>query len=457
MVGAAFHTRRRPTARTDAAGGLGRWGLRLFVAAGVAGILSPIPAAALPVFARIYDKPCGACHTTFPQLNPAGENFRAHGFHGPTPAIEPLKVAQSVDVPGTLPLAFYLGFGEDLAKVENPGQPDPTRTRFSLEFFRLLAGGEIGRHVAFMLDYELVETDFTTGDVTTDPLPYLAYLTAHAARGEWLGNLKAGWYELPFIVSPQIHRLSTRPYLIYELNACTLLGVAPPHRQCGDIAKLGETQIGFEVSALQASTGIGWAAGFTNGSNNRFDSTASRDAYVHLTRALGLHQIGLFAFYSPDLIGQGTHDHALRLGPDVDFYRRQFRLLGQFLTGYDSNPTGHHQSLWYYGGFLEADYRLTTTLLSLLRVDYAWTPRFDDTTHGGTTDVRRRLWEVTHGWQWLVLENVKAVAEVTYGESRQTAGDGTVNAWTGTLRLVTAFWPFTPPGVHEWLEHRGPP
>jgi len=419
--------------------------------------LQTAPAAALPVFARIYDKPCGACHTVFPQLNPAGENFRVHGFHGLTPAIEPLQVGSSVDVPGTLPLALYLGFGEDLAKEEVPGKHDGTRTRFNLEFFRLLAAGEIGRHVAFMLDYELIETDFKTGDLKTDPLPYLAYLTAHAEHREWLGNLKAGWYELPLLVSPQIHRLSTRPYLIYEVNACTLLGVAPPHRPCADLAVLGQTQIGLDVSALQTRTGLGWAAGFTNGSNNRFDSTASRDAYVHATQALGPHQVGLFVFFSPDLIGHGVHDRALRIAPEIDFYSRQLRVLGQLLAGYESNPTGHHQSLWYQGGFLEADYRLTTTLLSLLRVDYAWTPTFDDTSHGGATDVRQRVWEVTGGWQWLVLENVKAVAEVTYGERRETAGDGTVNTWTGTLRLVSAFWPFTPPGVHEWFEHRGPP
>jgi hypothetical protein len=420
-------------------------------------VLQSAPAVAIPVFARIYDKPCGTCHTVFPQLNPEGENFRAHGFHGLPPAIKPLKVGSLFDVPGTLPLAVYFTAGEDLSKVDVPAQREPTRTHLNLDAFSLLAGGEVGRHVAFLIDYELIETEPATGAIQINTLPYQAYVMAHAERWKWLGNLKAGWYELPLGVSPQIHRLSARPYLIYGLNACTLLDVAPSRGACEDTPTLGETQVGVELSALQPERGWAWSAGVTNGSDNRLDNTASRDVYLRTSQALGPHRIGLFLFYSADIVGGGVHDRALRLGPDVDFYSRQFRLLGQFLAGYESNPTGHAQALWYYGGFLEANYRLTATLLSLLRVDYAWTPRFDDRMHGGDTQVRRRLGEVTGGWQWSILQNVKMVAEVTYGENHEAVHDGTVKTWTGTLRLVTAFWPLTPPGLQEWVERQRTP
>jgi len=49
-------------------------------------VLYPARALGIPVFARIYDKPCGTCHTVFPQLNPQGESFRAYGMHGLPPA-----------------------------------------------------------------------------------------------------------------------------------------------------------------------------------------------------------------------------------------------------------------------------------------------------------------------------------------------------------------------------------
>jgi hypothetical protein len=412
--------------------------------------LLPAPAAAIPVFARIYNKPCGACHTLFPQLNPEGENFRAHGLHGLPPAVKALPVGSLLEVPGTLPLALYFAGGEDLSQVDTPGRRSPTRTHLNLGFFKLLAGGELGRHLAFMVDYELIESEPDTGDITINTLPYQAYVVAHGERWDWLANLKGGWYELPLGVSPAIHRLSARPYLVYGMNACTLLDVASPRGSCRDMPTLDETQIGLEVSALRPESGLSWVAGLTNGSDNRLDHTASRDLYMRVSQALGLHRVGLFLFYSPDIVGAGVHDRALRIGPDVDFYRRQFRLLGQFLAGYESNPTGHSQELWYYGGFVEGNYRLTPTLVSLLRVDYTWMPRFDDSGHGGDTQARRRLWEVTGGWQWLVLQNMKVIAEVTYGENHEAVSDRTVKTWAGTLRLAMAFWPLTPPGLQEW-------
>src|SRR5512139_2236956 len=100
--------------------------------------LGSTPAAAIPVFARIYDKPCGACHTVFPQLNPAGENFRAQGLHGLTPRVEPLRLGPHFEVPGTLPLAAYFAAGEDVARTDAPGQGDPTRTHFNLDFLSVL-------------------------------------------------------------------------------------------------------------------------------------------------------------------------------------------------------------------------------------------------------------------------------------------------------------------------------
>lgn len=404
------------------------------------------PAGAIPTFAAIYDKPCGTCHTVFPQLNPAGESFRARGFHGLTPAIEPLRLGRFLDVPGTLPLALYLAAGVDHTGARVPAEHDTTRTGFDLNFFRLLAGGEVGQHVAFLFDHELMETDPETGDIEINELPYQAYATAHAGYRGWLGNLKGGWYELPLGVSPQIHRLSIRPYLIYGLNACALLDTEPPHGKCENQPVLGETQIGAELSASHPEHGLGWAAGFTNGSNQRLDSSASEDFFAHASGVVGPCRLGLFLFYNPDIVGGGVGDRALRLGPDLDFYRRGFRLLGQFLAAYESNPTGHDEELWFYGGFLEGEVRLTPSLLSLLRIDWAWTPRFDDLIVGGETRTRRQLWELTAGGQWLIWQNAKLVAEVAYGENHDDVGGRTARYWAATFRLVSAFWPLAPAG-----------
>lgn len=427
------------------------WVVWIGLGLGLVGLLQS-PAAAIPLFARIYDKPCGTCHTVFPQLNPEGENFRAHGLHGLRPAIKPLNVGPYFDVPGTLPLAVYIIGGEDFSHVSAPGQADSTRANLDLDYFKLLAGGEIGRHLAFLADYELLETEPDTGATQINTLPHQAYIVAHAEPWGWLGNLKGGWYELPLTVSPDIHRLSAHPYLIYGLSACALLDVASPHGSCDDTARLGDPQIGMDLGAVQPARGVSWNVGVTTGSNNRLDTSASPDLYLHLSQALGLHRLGFFVFYAPDLVGGGVHDRTLRLGPDMDFYTRQLRVLGQFLAAQESNPTGHRQDLWYWGGFLEADYRWTPALLSLLRLDSAWMPRFDDTAHGGDTQVRRRIWEATAGCQWSIWDDLKLAAEVTYGENHEAVSDQTTQTWTGTVRLITAFWPFAPPGFDGSLK-----
>jgi hypothetical protein len=154
------------------------------------------------------------------------------------------------------------------------------------------------------------------------------------------------------------------------------------------------------------------------------------------------------------LLNPGKQSQALRIGPDLTLYNRRFQLFGQFLAGYDSNPTSFGQDLWYYGGFLEGNYRLTQSLVSLLRLEYAWLPDFDDTDVGGRTHIKRRLWRATGGSQWLLLENLKLIAEATYGENHESVSDRTVGNWSFTIRLTTSFWPLTPPGFTEWLDRR---
>jgi hypothetical protein len=169
---------------------------------------------------------------------------------------------------------------------------------------------------------------------------------------------------------------------------------------------------------------------------------------------LPTHRAGLFLYYSPDTLSAGADDQLLRLGPDLTLFSRRTRLAAQFLAGWGSNPTGYHDSLWYYGGFLEGEYRFTPALISIFRFDYVGMPDFDDRSSGGTTHVRRSLWEVTGGAQYLILENLKVVAELTYAENHEAVTGTTASVLTATLRIATAFWPLTPPLVDKWLGSR---
>jgi hypothetical protein len=146
--------------------------------------LAPSRAGAIPVFARIYGKPCAACHTVFPQLNPDGERFRAKGLHGLTPAIRPMRAAPELAVPGTLPLAVSVAAGGDFIKVDVPGQRAPITKRFNLEYVAVLAGAELGPHLAFLGDYAPLYTNPRTGDLITNTRAGLAFCRRTTSAGD---------------------------------------------------------------------------------------------------------------------------------------------------------------------------------------------------------------------------------------------------------------------------------
>ena len=408
------------------------------------------PAASIPVFARIYDKPCSACHTVYPQLNPAGEYFRAKGLHGMEPKIEPIHIGAGLEVPGTLPLAVALAAGEDISRAHIPGVPDSTEEHFNLEFLALLAGGELGPHLAFLADYAPLFSIPQTGDLETNHNLGMGFLQAHAEPWGWLMNLKAGLIELPLGTSPRVHRLSTQSYLVYGTTASSFLG--KPRR--ADTLVLSQTQMAVEVSGLQPASGRSFALGISNGTNNLANGKEEKDVYVRLGQGWGLHRAGFFAYYSPNFLRRGPNDWGLRLGPDANLYWRQAGLRAQFLASYDAHPTGNDADLWSYGTFVEGEYRWTSSIVTLARVEYAAIPTFDDRDEGGTTRVRRRLWQATAGAQWLPFENLKLIAEVSYGDNHEGVSDRSTDSWFFTIRAATAFWPLTPPGL-DVLMRRG--
>lgn len=118
--------------------------------------------------------------------------------------------------------------------------------------------------------YAPLFTNPQTGDTDVSTRPGLAFVQAHAAPPGWLANLRLGLFELPVGTSPRVHRLTTRPYLVYSLTAFRLLGRSPPVTDGRtDTFQPGSTQIGTELSAQHAATGVEAAAGFDLGSSSQ--------------------------------------------------------------------------------------------------------------------------------------------------------------------------------------------
>jgi hypothetical protein len=434
-------------------------------------LVQPRPAGAIPVFAYIYGKPCSACHTVFPQLNPEGERFRWRGLHGLEPVVQPIAIGRDFALPGTLPVAVTAGIGEDLTGKLHPKQDNSLNEHFNLEYLGVLGGAELGPHLAFLADYAALFGSPTTGETKENHKLGLGFLQAHAEPWGWLGNLKVGLQELPLGTSPRVHRLSNQGYLIYQVTPASLLAArAPVTGVRKDTLNLSSTQYSVELSALEPDADSAFWLGGSLGSNNKDDFNSSQDFFTRVQHNFGSgreHSAGLFLYYSPDALGTGVHDQALRVGPDLTLYWRRSRVVAQFLAGWDSNPTGHQVDFWYYGGFVEGNYRLTPRWVTLARIDAVGAPRFDDTSQGGQVDYQPRLWAATAGIQYLLDENLKLLVEGSYGAmgtgvatesygppgapgSTSTTSRIAPESWIVTFQLRTAFFPLRPP-FYGWL------
>ena len=182
----------------------------------------------------------------------------------------------------------------------------------------------------------------------------------------------------------------------------------------------GRRRSGVEVERLRTrQTDSAGALGVTNGSNNRKDNNASKDVYARVGRCVRLPQDGAVPLLQSRRAGAGSQRHRASLsGPTSISTSGAPGSSAQFLANYDSNPTARGEGFWFYGGFVEGNYRLTPHLLALLRTDHAWAPEFDDRAAGGTTNVQPWTLSVTAGVQFLLDENVKLIVE---GYARRAA------------------------------------
>ena len=155
---------------------------------GLAVLLLPVQAQALPVFAHRYGLTCQACHTTVPHLNAFGQAFLRNGFQLPQAARGVVPIAVKVNLAYT-------------------SDPDPGGLpKGVVDEVELLTGGAIGSHVNYFIEQYALD-----GGV------------AGSLRDAWVQyntggimHVRAGQFTLPLPVDPETERDTEAHYLIYD-------------------------------------------------------------------------------------------------------------------------------------------------------------------------------------------------------------------------------------------------
>lgn len=403
-----------------------------FVLGGVVGALLLVgtDAEAIPAFARKYKVGCNVCHTIYPQLNRFGRDFRDNGFRMPDEVQELLKkntapVASHDPASGGAAAQagadFWSFIPEEIpfsiqAKLHGVLAPkSDVKTDFQFEELQLQSGGTFTSRVSYYLHHHLAE-EGEPGEL------YAGWLRFNNLFGSnWL-NVTVGQTELPLSFSPEIERLSSFAYLVFD-------------RQVGaNTFNLNRPQLGVQLFG-QSDRGTKIWAGVANGSGlavneatETFDNNSFKDVYARVGQELGEHFIGAYVYYGRSRTSTTAADDVsntfVRVGGDAFVNLSKVTISGTALYARDDNPLGTGERRSFTGGFVEADLHLSERTVVLLRFDGVRQklPAIFESEEGDEADeplFRVNTFAFTPGVQFLVQPNVKLGFEYQVRQSRR--------------------------------------
>lgn len=425
-------------------------------------LLAAPPAQAIPAYSRLNGQSCGACHTAIPKLNQAGEEFRLSGYTryeggAVIPKVPPLKVGK-LSLPGIFPISVVGTVGFDAVQIEERSRETLRTTTFTpnsinLEEFSLFASAPLNRHVSFIAEVPIAETEFERDSkkfVLNGPqAPGMAAISLNNLFIDDMVNLRVGAYELPLAQSPEHRRLSIAGYQIYDVTAQRLLQLEGASRTGiadeEEVFALGKPQLLVELYGTAYSERLGisnmyirYHFGTSNDSNVAADNNGSKSIFGRLALTYMDQTVGVFGIYSPNTLDRvrqdgfpGLRNSVLRFGPDVylRFLDERLTVALQHLWARDSDPTGVGKAFKYQGGFAEVNYVIPTRIgnwVPLARFDYVLGNRFDNTAQAADNPLapssvvtKPRVFAYTAGVQYLPWENVKFSTEFTYREQSE--------------------------------------
>ena len=303
--------------------------MRLGVAFGVAVaafLFANAPASALPVFAHRYGLTCQACHTTIPQLNAFGENFREYGFKLPGarstfPAAVKVNLAYSSDKDATgLPKAV-------VDEVE------------------LLSGGTIGNNTSYWIEQYAV--DGGRPGLTRDA--WLQFNTEST-------HLKLGQFSLPLPVDVESERATAAHYALYDQT----VGV--------NTFSFFEPRIGADASYVNEDAKVEAHLALLHAYDRQTETPRSGlDVMASLAKTAGAFTLQTYRYQGQRHFN--VADRFWRQGYAASFVRNKVTLTGLMQTGNDSSADGDGAPAHSSGGFIEAGYAFTPAFQTVARYE----------------------------------------------------------------------------------------
>ena len=452
---------------------------------GLALMLAPLRAQAIPAFARKYETSCTTCHTAWPVLNPFGEAFRRNGFRFPgddsdetkqptvklgrdiykkvfPKAVWPDSIANAIPIsmgfiggaqaalPGTAAAAG--------SPLPNPGSPqlDAAGNPIHPGFFSLMgltaeahlwAGGTFNNSLSFFGEVTLTDAgiDLERGYLIFDDI-------LSGAVGTHVFNLLVG-KTFPTLTSFDNHSSYVLDGYLPEISLPSMLngnGTFTP-----GINELNTIELNGVVLGR-----LDYSLGFNSGTND-YSSTVpgapagvpsltppSADAYAHVGAKIGGMRLDgegggqtssnawaetavtmdLFGYHSEayfnNEVGGLSFDTTLAVGGVVRAQLESFVLSAGVIYQDHNHPDSSGAPVSAITPFGEASYVVFPWLIPALRVEYTQLNAANDPAFTGSTSPG--LTRVLPAVNFVVRPNivVKVVADIERSEGAPPGGWG---------------------------------
>ncbi len=431
--------------------------------------------------------------------------YRAMNGRELTPIEKPIELAKGeLSIPGTFPASVITGAGLEY-RQENRSAATATDTisrtgsNVTVMDASIFLTGPLGKHLSFFIEFPMFESkaweftptgpgeanDRTRGNLilpTESPVFEVAKFWWNSLLGDAAPrdsvNLLAGITHLPLAYPSGKVRLAVNQYLVYErrgldyISPTRLADVFAPETE-ERVFRLGEPQGMAEVNGMlvpgapvsdvgkRETFWMEYHLGVTNSSNSASDGNTSKGVYGRFVMRWYNQSLGGFAFYDGDIFDdriraegvaagimstRNARNATVRAGPDATLSLAPLgvpvSLENDVLYNRESDPTGYGKEFVWWGGFHQLNYFFSKSAVIYARYDWVNGKKYDDTAAGGITRADPREWDVIAGLQFLVLEDLKIVAEYRHHEFEDRAGTPRAATLTDdgfTLRAMVGF------------------
>ncbi|MBX3123483.1 MAG: hypothetical protein KF854_10410 [Nitrospira sp.] len=372
-------------------------------------------AQAIPAFARKYNMSCSNCHVSgFPKLNDFGNRFRDQGYQMNTDEDEPANTHFAY---WPISLRTSIGYQYSSASRLAVGSPATDRAyatsgSFGFTGLDILSFGTITKNISYGVVYlpGLRSAGFNTGSTTSDSDLEYAFVRFNNIADSSLLNVRLGKHELDLPFSEKRSPTLNSLFAIYHYVPGSRFGGAisnpsgnPSYANANDLA-LGDNHLGVELMGWKETEATDGTFRYSvsvisNSSLNQTVSGGGRNVmvYGHATQSFSGygftegHRVGVFGMYGQAptvanaasasgsaISGAGQASKTFyRLGVDASTTALDgnLNLFGAYMFSEDSKDlfstqgVVNAQAARWHGGFVEADYNITTPLVVYYRYD----------------------------------------------------------------------------------------